>query len=62
MIIDAHILAELQQMGDDLDLIARRLTKEERAQLPELEEALRAHLDIRNAILEALGRKPDPVP
>lgn len=57
-----QILGELGRVGNNLNQIARALNAGELARLPELKEVLRACLAIRDAIFEALGKKPRPVP
>lgn len=52
-----RILGQLGKIGSNINQIARRLNSGERADLPVLEEALRAYLELRNAIFEALGLK-----
>jgi hypothetical protein len=51
------ILGELGRIGNNLNQIARALNAGELASLPELKEALRAYMAIRDAIFEALGKK-----
>ncbi|HVA89571.1 MAG TPA: plasmid mobilization relaxosome protein MobC [Chloroflexota bacterium] len=57
-----QILGELGRVGNNLNQIARALNAGEQARLPELKDALRAYMAIRDAIFEALGKKPGPVP
>lgn len=57
-----QILGQIGRMGSNLNQIARALNAGEQARLPELKEVLRACLHIRDAIFEALGKKPGPVP
>jgi hypothetical protein len=58
----SRILGELGRVGNNLNQIARALNAGEQARLPELKEALRAYMAIRDAIFEALGKKPGPGP
>jgi hypothetical protein len=53
-----RILGHLGRIGNNVNQIARRLNTGEAVQLPRLEEALAAYLEIRNAIYEALGLTP----
>jgi len=62
MSIKRGILGELGRAGNNLNQIARALDAGEQARLPELKEALRAYLAIRDAIFTALGEKPGPLP
>ena len=57
-----QILGHIGRIGNNLNQIARALNAGELAKLPELKEALRACIDVRDAIFEALGKKPRPVP
>ncbi len=57
-----QILGELGRVGNNLNQIARALNAREQAKLPELKEVLLACLAIRDAIFEALGKKPGPAP
>ncbi len=63
-----QILGHVGRIGNNVNQIARALNAEEAASIPELREALRAYLDIRNAIFAALGKTAapgggkDPVP
>ena len=55
-----QILGHVGRIGNNVNQIARALNSEEQASLPELREALRAYLDIRNAIFAALGKTAAP--
>jgi hypothetical protein len=57
-----RILGQCGRIGGNIHQIARRLNAGERASLPELQEALRAYLDLRAAIFQALGMTTDPPP
>ncbi len=57
-----QILGEIGRIGNNINQIARALNAGEQARLPELKDALRAYIAIRDAIFEALGKKPGPVP
>jgi Mobilization protein NikA len=57
-----QILGELGRVGNNLNQIARALNAGEQARLPELKDALRAYMTIRDAIFAALGKKPGAVP
>lgn len=57
-----RILGHLGRVGNNVNQIAHRLNLGEKAQLPSLEEALGAYLEIRNAIFEALGHAPMSAP
>jgi hypothetical protein len=52
-----QILGHIGRIGNNLNQIARALNAGEQIRLPELKEALRACLAIRDAIFEALGKK-----
>jgi hypothetical protein len=56
------ILGHIGRIGNNINQIARALNAGQLANLPELKEALRAILAIRDAIFEALGKKLGPVP
>jgi len=56
------ILGELGRVGNNLNQIARTLNTGGLASPPELIEALRAYIEIRNAIFEALGKNTGPEP
>jgi len=55
-----QILGHIGRIGNNINQIARALNTEDRAKLTDLPDALRAYLDIRNAIFEALGKTPGP--
>ncbi len=57
-----QILGHIGSIGNNLNQIARALNAREQAKLPELKKVLLACLDIRDAIFEALGKKPGPAP
>ncbi|MGH6907596.1 MAG: plasmid mobilization protein [Aestuariivirga sp.] len=57
-----QILGHIGRTGNNINQIARRLNAGEKAHIPELREALAAHLEIRNAIFVALGMKPPSPP
>ena len=57
-----QILGELGRVGNNLNQIARALNAGEQARLPELKDALRAYLVLRDAIFAALGKKQSPGP
>jgi hypothetical protein len=49
-----QVLGQCGRIGNNLNQIAKHLNKGQRASIPELDAALSAHIDIRNAILKAL--------
>ena len=55
-----QLLGQAGRIGNNINQIARALNSEEKAKLPELQEALRAINDIRNGILDALGKNHGP--
>lgn len=57
-----EILGHIGRIGNNLNQIARALNSGDKASLPELDEALRAYLDIRTAIFDALGKNPGADP
>jgi len=57
-----QLLGEVGRIGNNINQIARALNSGEKASLPDLQAALRAYTEIRNGILEALGKKHGPVP
>ena len=57
-----QILGELGRIGNNLNQIARALNARQQLRLPELKEALRAYLVLRDAIFQALGKKHGPAP
>lgn len=57
-----ELLGHVGRIGNNINQIARALNSGETASLPELQDALRAYLEIRNAIFAALGKDPGPGP
>jgi hypothetical protein len=57
-----QILGELGRVGNNINQIARALNSEDKSKLPELPQALKAYTEIRDKILDALGKKPGPGP
>lgn len=57
-----RILGQCGKIGSNVNQIARQLNTGQQASLPELQEALRAYLDIRTAIFNALGLPPQATP
>ncbi|WP_263350001.1 MobC family plasmid mobilization relaxosome protein [Acidicapsa acidisoli] len=57
-----QILGQLGRIGNNLNQIARALNAGEQIYLPELKDALRAYIAIRDVIFKALGKKPGPDP
>jgi|SRR6266852_5157244 len=57
-----QILGHLGKIGNNVNQIARSLNSGDKAKLPELEKALRAYGEMRDAILEALGKGKGPGP
>ena len=55
-------LGQVGRLGNNINQIARALNSAEKAELPELQQVLRACLDILNRINAALGKKHGPVP
>jgi len=55
-----QILGELGRVGNNINQIARALNSGESASLPDLREALRVYLEIRNRIFDALGKNHGP--
>jgi hypothetical protein len=55
-----QILGHIGRIGNNINQIARALNAGEQASLKDLPAALRAYLDIRKAIFEALGKNPGP--
>ncbi len=55
-------LGQVGRLGNNINQIARALNSGEKAKLPELQQVLRACLDILNAIKAALGKKHGPDP
>ena len=54
------ILGQLGRIGGNINQIAKHLNTAQTVQLPELRDALKAYLDIRNAIFTALGMTTTP--
>lgn len=50
-----QLLGHCGRIGNNLNQIARQLNRERPVDVPELREALRAYIDIRNAVFRALG-------
>jgi hypothetical protein len=57
-----QILGHVRRAGNNVNQIARTLNSGDKARLPDLQKALHAYVDIRNAIVEALGKDRGPVP
>lgn len=57
-----QILGQLGKIGSNINQIARALNMAGQPDLPELKTAIRAILQVCNAILQALGKKSDPGP
>ena len=56
-----QVLGHMARLGNNVNQIARQLNAGEAAHLPEIRHALRAYLDIRAAIFQALGmNQPEP--
>lgn len=57
-----RLLGECGRIGNNINQIARALNSGDEMSQPDLREALRAYLEVRDAIFEALGkhRAPDP--
>lgn len=55
-------LGQVGRIGNNINQIARALNSGERASLPELQQVLRACLDILDRINAALGKKHGPDP
>jgi hypothetical protein len=51
-----QILGEIGRIGNNINQIARAINSGDQANIPELQGALRAYLEIRNRILDALGK------
>lgn len=56
----AQILGQCAKIGGNINQIAKQLNTAQTIQLPELQDALNAYLDIRNAIFAALGMTTTP--
>ena len=59
-IVLRQLLGEAGRIGNNVNQIARALNSGDQANLPELQEALRACIDTQNRINEALGKKHGP--
>lgn len=57
-----QVLGHMARLGNNVNQIARQLNAGEAAQITEIRQALRAYLDIREAIFQALGMNPPPEP
>lgn len=57
-----QLLGEVGRIGNNINQIARALNSEDKAKLPELEEALHVYTEIRNRIFDALGKNRGPGP
>ena len=57
-----QILGHVGRIGNNINQIARSLNSGDRENLPELQQALRIYAEIRDAILEALGKGKGPGP
>jgi Bacterial mobilisation protein (MobC) len=55
-------LGQIGRLGNNINQIARALNSSEKAKLPELQQVLRACLNILDAINAALGKKHGPDP
>ncbi len=55
-----ELLGHVGRIGNNINQISRSINSGDQACLPDLQEALRAYLDIRNAIFGALGRNHEP--
>ena len=55
-------LGEVGRVGNNINQIARALNSGEKANLPELQQVLRACIQIMNGINDALGKKHGPDP
>lgn len=53
-----QLLGELGRVGNNINQIARGLNGGHEIDLPELREALAAYMQLRDAILDALGMEP----
>ena len=51
-----ELLGHVGRIGNNINQIARAINSGDKPNLPELEEALRAYVDIRTAIFDALGK------
>lgn len=57
-----QILGQLGRVGNNINQIARALNSEDKSKLPQLPEALKVYVEIRKAILDALGKTNGPGP
>jgi len=55
-----QILGHVGRIGNNINQIARAINSGDAVNIPELRESLRAYLEIRNAIFEALGKSHGP--
>ncbi len=55
-------IGQVGRLGNNINQIARALNSGEKASLPELQQVLRACIDILNRINDALGKKHGPEP
>jgi hypothetical protein len=55
-----QILGEIGRIGNNINQMARALNSGDKLSRSDMEEALRACLDIRKKIYEALGKNPGP--
>ena len=56
--LTARVLAELGKIGSNVNQLARAANSRETVSSSEIEAALSAIKDMRNATMEAMGRKP----
>lgn len=57
-----QLLGHAGRIGNNVNQIAKALNSGEAAKIPELKEALKAYLEIRDAIYHALGKNTRPEP
>jgi hypothetical protein len=57
-----QILGQIGRVGGNINQIARNLNEGGQPQIPELKQAIKAYMDIRNAIYEALGMSASDKP
>lgn len=57
-----QLIGHVGRIGNNINQIAHALNAGEAVSQPDLKEALRAYLEIRNAIFDALGKNPAPGP
>jgi hypothetical protein len=55
-----QILGEMGRIGNNINQIARALNSGEMANIPNIQKAIDAYLEIRNAIFDALGKNHGP--